>query len=209
MNRVLGSLLAALAATAAAPGCAVYPGTARPADYEDLRREEGWILLEGVPEVRQANRNDCGAAALAMVLGRWGLPAELGALETECSVPGTEGLLAAALRDAARRRGLSAFLFAGTVADLDHELRRGRPVVVGLAKDDGDAVTAHFEVVIGLHPGRGRIAALDPGIGLTCDSIAGFEGEWTQTKCVTLVVFKPEAEAAPAAIGATVTRGGR
>lgn len=189
------ALIAAFAA-AALSGCAIYPGTARPADLGELRQEEGWILLDGVPVVRQASQKGCGAACLAMVLGRWGVRARTEELERECAGPAADGILASDLREAARRRGLAAFLFAGTVADLEHELRRGRPVIVGVAKPDGGQYTAHFEVVVGLHPGSGRVAALDPGIGPTCDSVAGFEAEWARTKGVTLVVFRPEAPVA-------------
>jgi ABC-type bacteriocin/lantibiotic exporter with double-glycine peptidase domain len=189
-------------------GCAVYPGTARPAALEDLRREEGWILLDSVPFVPQASQKGCGAACLAMVLGHWdnGCPVET--LEAECAVPGQDGIRASALRDAARRRGLSAFLIQGSVADLEHELSRGRPVVVGVLKPRPGGVTSHFEVVVGLHPGRKRIATLDPAIGLTSDSLAGFEDEWRPTKGVTLVVFLPEVETTLTMVDALERGGG-
>lgn len=186
-------LIAALAAMASL-GCAVYPGTARPAFIEDLRREEGWTLLDSVPYVRQVSEKGCGAACLAMVLRHWGIESPVEALEEECAAPVKGDIRASALRDAARRRGLAAYLFAGTLADLEHELARGRPIVVGLAKPRGEGFTSHFEVVVGLHPGQGRIAVLDPAVGLMHDSLAGFENEWKLTKGVMLVVFVPESE---------------
>jgi ABC-type bacteriocin/lantibiotic exporter with double-glycine peptidase domain len=191
-NRVGPALSMALAAFSLL-GCAVYPGTARPAAIEDLRGEEGWLLLDSVPYVQQVSQKGCGAACLAMVLDHWGSASPVESLEQECFVEGENGIRASALRDAAKRRGLSAFLFDGSMADLRHELSRGRPVVVGLAKPNGDEFTAHFEVVVGVHPGRKQVAALDPAIGLTCDSFEGFECEWRLTKGVTLVVFRPEA----------------
>ncbi len=190
-NRVRTLLLAVTAAVSLA-GCVSYPGTARPASYEDLRREEGWLLLDSVPFVRQVSGKGCGAACLAMVLGHWGEGPSVVDLERECAPPGREGIRALDLRDAARRRGMSAFLFRGTLADLEHELSRGRPVVVGLAKPAGGGRIAHYEVVVGLHRGLGRIAALDPARGLVWDSLPAFEGEWTPTNGVTLVVFLPE-----------------
>ena len=60
---LLGGLLAS--------GC--YMGYARTATPADLAGD-GWELVEGVPAVRQVAREDCGAAALAMVLGYWRLP---------------------------------------------------------------------------------------------------------------------------------------
>lgn len=186
---VLAMAFAALVST----GCALYPGSARPIALDDLRGEDGWTLLDSVPYVKQISEKGCGAACLSMVLGHWGFEAPVEALEEECGTPAKEGIRAAAMRDAARRRGLSAFLLAGSLADLEHELARGRPVVVGLAKPAGDAFTAHFEVVVGLHRGQGRIAVLDPALGLMHDSLAGFENEWKLTRGVMLVVFVPEA----------------
>jgi ABC-type bacteriocin/lantibiotic exporter with double-glycine peptidase domain len=191
------ALTAVLAALSCA-GCTLYSGSARPASFEELRSEEGWILLDSVPYVPQVSKQGCGAACLAMVLGHWGEAADAKALESECAISETGGIRAAALRDAARRRGLSAFVFEGTTADLEHELSNGRPVVVGVWKPDGDRFTSHFEVVVGLQSDRGRIAALDPAIGLTCDSLTAFAAEWHPTNGVTLVVFRPEREAVTA-----------
>ena len=198
MRRPACLAVTAAFAAIASLGCAVYPGTARPASVEDLRGEEGWILLDSVPYVPQVSDKGCGAACLAMVFRHWGIETQVEALEEEFGDPVHEGIRASALRDAARRRGLSAYLFAGTAADLEHELSRGRPVVVGLAKPHDEGFTSHFEVVVGLHPAQQRIAALDPGIGLTCDSLTGFENEWMPTKGVMLVVFVPEPEVASA-----------
>jgi len=194
----LSALLAAALAAAALPGCVVYPGTARPTTWDELRREEGWTLLDTVPFVAQRTEQDCGAASLAMVLARWGVDAPPEEIERECAEPGQDGLKASALRDAVRRRGLKAFVFAGRVEDLEHELALGRPVVVGLVKSIGPLVSSHFEVVVGLQPASGgnaarQIAALDPFRGLVRDSLDGFRGEWEATKGVTLVIFKPGA----------------
>src|SRR5688572_8394441 len=186
------TLLAAVVAAAALAGCASFPGTARPATFDELRREEGWLLLDSVPFVRQVSGKGCGAACLAMVLRHWGDGPAVEELERECFAPGQDGIRASDLRDAARRRGLAAYLFRGTLDDLEHELARGRPVVVGLAKPAGGGLLAHFEVVVGIHRARGRIAALDPARGLVCDSLPAFEGEWTPANGVTLVVFLPE-----------------
>jgi len=198
-----GFLIAALAALALS-GCAMYPGSARPVALEDLRAEEGWTLLDSVPYVPQVSEKGCGAACLAMVLGHFGMETPAVALEEECASTDKEGIKAAALRDAAKRRGFSAYLFAGTVADLEHELARGRPVLVGLIKSyGGKFATAHFEVVVGLHPGQRRIAVLDPAVGLMHDSLDGFEAEWKATKGVMLVVFVPKVETVSASVGGT------
>jgi ABC-type bacteriocin/lantibiotic exporter with double-glycine peptidase domain len=188
----------------AAAGCISHPGTAAPTDREDLSREEGWLLVSDVEFLPQRTDQDCGAASLAMVLARWGLDVPVATLHEECTVAGQPGLRATALRDAARRRGFSAFLFAGSVEDLEYEIRRGRPVVVGLVKSQGPLATSHFEVVVGLRKdgGPAEIAALDPARGLVRDALPAFAREWAATSGTTLVVFRP----APSA--ATQTAGG-
>jgi ABC-type bacteriocin/lantibiotic exporter with double-glycine peptidase domain len=210
MRDSLPALLLAVAAALPATGCiALYPGTSRPVTMEELRREEGWTLLESVPDVRQVSEQGCGAACLSMVLGYWGLPVPAEVLEKECAAAGLDGLRAGDLRDAARRRGFSAFLFRGKVEDLRHELERGRPILVGLIKSGPLGVTSHFEVVIGIDPRRRQVAVRDPALGLLRDSLDGFEGEWSPTGFVTLVVFlrKPEA-AARIAAGSEEEQGG-
>ena len=184
-------LLAALSAFAAAGCVSMHPGSAEATTWEELRREPGWLLLDAVPFVPQEKDTDCGAAALSMALAHWGVDAPRATLEAECAVDGQEGLRAAALRDAAKRRGLQAFVFRGRVKDLEHELARGRPIVVGLLKSIGPLTLSHFEVVVGLHPGAGRVAALDPARGLVRDSLPAFSGEWAAAGDVTLVLFRP------------------
>jgi ABC-type bacteriocin/lantibiotic exporter with double-glycine peptidase domain len=198
----LASIVVVGAALFGATGCVAYSrGTARETTYDDLRREDGWLLVDVAPIVRQESDDDCGAASLSTVLAVWGVDASAETLRKECAVADESGLRATSLRDAARRRGLSAFLLAGRVADLDHELRRGRPVLVGVVKSAGTVSVTHFEVVVGLHPGAARVAALDPARGLVCDALADFAGEWAATKGVTLVVFRPESKATTAATG--------
>ena len=187
----MSACFAAAAAAAAAAGCAIHPGTARSTTFEDLRREGGWHLVEAVPFVAQEAEKDCGAACLSMVLRRWGVQVPPKRIEEECAVAGQEGLRAADLRDAAKKRGLSAFLVRGGVEDLRHELERGRPVVVGLIKRYGPLALSHYEVVVGIRPEDGRIAALDPARGLVADSLDAFRSEWEAAKCATLVVFRP------------------
>jgi hypothetical protein len=198
----LAAIVVVATASAGGTGCVAYPaGTAHETTFDDLRREDGWVLADAAPITRQKSDDDCGAASLSSVLACWGVDASVETLRQECAVPGEPGLRAAALRDAARRRGLAAFLVAGRVADLDHELGRGRPVIVGVVKEAGPVSVAHFEVVVGRHPDAERIAAIDPARGLVFDALADFEREWAATKDVMLVVFRPESKTTTAATG--------
>jgi ABC-type bacteriocin/lantibiotic exporter with double-glycine peptidase domain len=191
--------LALIVVAVAAAGCVAVSGSGRQATYEELQGQEGWVLLDAVPLVKQNSAQDCGAASLSMVFEHWGVDVPAETLAQECAVAGQEGLRAVALRDAARRRGFSAYLFAGRVADLEHELRRGRPVVVGVVKSAGPVSVAHFEVVVGLHPRAERVALLDPARGLVWNTVPEFAEEWAATKGVTLVVFRTEPRAAASA----------
>ncbi|HXI59397.1 MAG TPA: cysteine peptidase family C39 domain-containing protein, partial [Polyangia bacterium] len=52
-------------------GC--YQGSARSVSLQEIARQPGWLVVDGVTLVRQDGAHDCGPAALAMVLARWGI----------------------------------------------------------------------------------------------------------------------------------------
>jgi len=177
-----------IAAGVALAGC--YHGTARSVSPAELRTQPGWVMVEGVPDVRQESLRDCGPAALAMVLQRWGVPAASRA-EVEKALPpdgAATGAAAGALRDLARSRGLRAFLISGRVEDLIHEVGAGRPVLVGLVQRHGDEALSHYEVVVGYNPVTRRLLLHDPGHGPREDGFDGFGEEWKPTGNLTLVV---------------------
>jgi hypothetical protein len=98
-----------------------------------------------------------------------------------------------ALRDFARRRGLQAFVVPGTWRDLEEQLGRGRPVMVGLLKPLwGGRAVAHFEVVVGFNRARRLVLTLDPARGLRENSAEGFAREWAPAGRVMLVVMPGE-----------------
>lgn len=177
-----------LAVVLAAPAC--YTGSARgvPGGMAAIARDPDWQVVSDVPFVAQRGLHDCGPAALAMVLAHFHVPPA-----TEESPELTRGdVRAGALRDVARARGLDAFVVSGTFEDLSHQLDRGRPVLVGLAKPmalTGGRALAHYEVVIGLNRSRRLILSLDPAAGLRENTLEGFAREWAPTRQVTIVVF--------------------
>lgn len=176
-------------------GC--YLGSARSTTLADLAGDKNWELVEGVREVRQVDREDCGAAALAMVLEYWGLPITRD--DVEAAMPPAGGIRAADLRDFSRRRGLQAFLIQGQLDDLHRELQLHRPVLVGLMKRYPWRFYPHYEVVVGIDHAKQRVLTLDPAHGLRVNSGEGFTAEWKRAGGLTLIVL-PQAripEAAP------------
>ncbi len=173
-----------------ASGC--YLGSARDATPGDLKGNHGWEVVEGVPTVRQVAREDCGAAALSMVLGYWGLPVTRDDIRAaNLTAPG-RGITAAALRDLARQRGLQAFVIRGQLDDLDREIKGRRPVLVGTIKRHARRAYSHYEVVIGINRREERILTLDPAYGMRINSREGFAAEWAAAGQVTLIVFRKQ-----------------
>jgi ABC-type bacteriocin/lantibiotic exporter with double-glycine peptidase domain len=183
-------IAALLAALLALCGCSTYRGTAEPIGPETLERD-GWIAVSHVPVIEQIGQEDCGSAALAMVLEYWGKPSDLQAISAACGLAEGKGIRAGALRDHARSRGLKAYLVEGVIADLSREVRLGRPVIVGLLKPCADRALAHFEVVVALHFDTESIVTIDPGSGWRRNSFEGFLAEWSPAGSPALVMFPP------------------
>lgn len=75
------------------------------------------------------NTNECGPAALAMMLGHTGLTVSPDALVSEVYAPGRDGSLTSAMVAAARRHGRIAYPI-DTLSALFSEINRGRQVLV-------------------------------------------------------------------------------
>jgi ABC-type bacteriocin/lantibiotic exporter with double-glycine peptidase domain len=175
-----------LAVCLVAGGCS---SVSREVAWSGAAPRDGWTRVENVAEVRQTSRQGCGAAALAMVLGHWGLPVTQAEIWAASPPPPGQGLRADALRDFARGQGLQAFLVEGQVGDLEHEVGRDRPVLVGVVKRQGRRAYPHYEVVVGIDRRRQRVLTLDPARGARERSLERFGAEWAAAGRLTLVVF--------------------
>jgi len=139
-----------------------------------------------VPYVRQLEEG-CGAASLAMVMQYWsgqGAAVDREAAEGEAiyralaPAPG-RGSSGLSLKGYLESHGFQAFIFDGELADLQHHLDKGRPVIVCLAPR-GLKAQLHYVVVVGLtgqavmlhDPVRGKLMAEDRG---------SFERQWKAT----------------------------
>jgi hypothetical protein len=148
----------------------------------------GWVRVEGVREVRQRDRDDCGVAAVAMVLSRHAPEAR----PPSPRVP-KGGLRAGELRDLLRDQGLRSFVIEGTVADLEHELAAGRPVIVGtITPVTRDRAAHHFEVVVALHPRERRVATIDPAAGWRVHELDDFVARWRASGRTAVVALPSE-----------------
>lgn len=185
--RHLGPL--ALLAYLGASGC--YLGSARSTTPAELARESGWEVVEAVPEVRQVNQQDCGAAALAMVLGYWSRANTPSTIRLASATAVDQGIRADVLRDFARGQGLQAFLFRGLPGDLDREVHRHRPVIVGVMKRYFFRNYPHYEVVVGINRTKRRVLTLDPARGLRVNGSDAFVAEWSKAGQPALVIFAP------------------
>lgn len=190
--------LAIVACLLLAGGCA---SVSRNVTGAEAGRGDGWTRVENVAEVRQSSRQGCGAAALAMVLGHWGHRVTQAEIWAASPPPRGQGMRADALRDFARGRGLEAFLVEGRDADLEREVGRDRPVLVGVVKRQGRRAYSHYEVVVGIDRGRQRILTLDPARGARESSLERFSAEWSAAGRVTLVVFPRAPAPTPVAEG--------
>lgn len=191
-----GVLYASLIVALWSAGCAVtYRGTARDFDPREVLDEPGWLLLRDVQPLRQETESDCGAAALAMVLNYWQAPTSGREVYQACGSP-AGGIRAADLSAQAKKRGLKSFVIQGEVADLERELSKRRPVIVGVVKLYASGVAAqsltHYEVVVGYHPEKKEVVTLDPAFGWRRNSLKGFAAEWDPTGRVTMVIFRSE-----------------
>jgi ABC-type bacteriocin/lantibiotic exporter with double-glycine peptidase domain len=166
-----------------------YLGSARDAKLGELTIDNGWELVADVPLVRQVAREDCGAAALAMVLGYWGRPVARDAITASNPTVPERGIKAANLRDLARRQGLQAFLIQGLQSDLSREIHGRRPVIVGLMKRYFFRNYPHYEVVVGLNRQKKSILTLDPAHGLRVNGRDGFATEWEKAGHLALIIF--------------------
>ncbi|MBK9034061.1 MAG: hypothetical protein IPL61_22795 [Myxococcales bacterium] len=196
-------LAATVLALVAVVGCASYRGGARPIDPVRIRADAGWIAAAPTPEVRQRGELDCGAAALAMVAGRWRVPLTEHDAIAALPAPSPTGTRLGDLRDAARAEGLSAFAIAGDRDTLVHELRAGRPVIIGLHLSYGRQTVGHYEVLVAVHPIDDRFVTIDPASGWRVRRWVDLDAEWAPAGRPTLVVI---GSIAPVAVRARADR---
>jgi ABC-type bacteriocin/lantibiotic exporter with double-glycine peptidase domain len=172
-----------------------YTGGARAVNPSELDAQ--WLRARPTPVVTQHQLTDCGLAALAMVAGTWGRQWSVDELAHQAP-PSSRGVKLGVLRDVARARGLEAYAISGKQSDLDTELRKGHPVVVGLILPlERDHAVAHYEVVVAMNPRDGSVVTIDPATGKYLRRTRTvLDAEWKPVGYPTLVVVGDRASAA-------------
>jgi ABC-type bacteriocin/lantibiotic exporter with double-glycine peptidase domain len=132
----------AATATSAANGAATLLLSCRLMSLLALTAAAATLAVPFVPQ----QKDTCGPAALAMVLGFWGDPASHDALARELDAAELRGVAGSRLADAARSRGMTAVAYAGDDAHLRAFVGRGRPLVVAWDMGRG---RFHNVVVVG------------------------------------------------------------
>lgn len=166
-----------------------YTGGATTVGPAELSSNEHLLVASPTPVVRQRTRADCGLAALAMVAGAWGRRWSVDDLARTVP-PSRTGVKLKRLRDYARDRGFEAYAVKGAFADLETELRAGRPVVLGLVLPyDRNNNLNHYEVAVAIDPRDHTVITRDPATGdLMRRSKQVLDLEWKTAGYATLVV---------------------
>jgi ABC-type bacteriocin/lantibiotic exporter with double-glycine peptidase domain len=184
------ALVLVVACIAASTGCRLaYTGGAKPVNAADVAANNEMLHSAPTPEVKQVSREDCGVAALAIVAGAWGM--QWSVVEMERTLKPTKaGLKLGVIREFARQRGLDAYAIKGTFADLEHELRAGRPVLLGLVLPfDQNNNLNHYEVAVAIDPRTHVVITRDPATGgLMRREQNVLDLEWKTAGYATLVV---------------------
>lgn len=184
---LLGALLAAGCSSVRAPG--------------NLREAEGpERRLLTVPFFAD-DTDQCGPSALAAVLAYWGDPAGPAALKKEVYLTSLKGSLAMDLLLAAKRRGLSARLYRGSLEEIKSEVRLGHPVIAFLNRGYAAFPIGHFVVVTGFDEER---EGLHIHSALTKDQFVRygtFMKSWEKTQRSALLVLPPERAKEPSHAG--------
>lgn len=165
-------------------GLALWLGACAPAIVNrppPLATHEAWAIVPEMTPVIQKSRKACGAAAAQMVTEHWKKPAPV------TLAPNDNGVRAGQIKQALEASGLLAFVIAGSFKDLQNETAKGRPVIVGLAREENERRFGHFAVVVGTSVVASKLMFIDPQRGYVVQPFAQFQSDWSQAGNVAIV----------------------
>jgi ABC-type bacteriocin/lantibiotic exporter with double-glycine peptidase domain len=167
-------------------GCAV-----RQTGPRRVLSDPAWTVVPTVKLVAAQDDNDCGAAALETVVAYWkpGLDTvEFRTNAVRSSHP-ADGFEAGQLQILARRQGLNAFLIEAKMEDLVYEIRRGRPVIIGVVTTRLGRPYGHYEVVTGVTQAGDRVLVADPRGAWRQVDIGTLTAQWRPSRQLALIIF--------------------
>jgi ABC-type bacteriocin/lantibiotic exporter with double-glycine peptidase domain len=146
-----------------------------------------------VPFVKQ-ERNGCGAASISMVIQYWirngagSIPhdaADAFLIEQALYSREAKGIFGSSMQDYFERAGFRTFVLQAEWNDLEHHLRKGRPLIVCLRENSGPR---HYVVVAGFDGDQGLVLVNDPARRkLLKLERTSFEKGWSATQNWTLL----------------------
>ncbi|MBN1865756.1 C39 family peptidase [Candidatus Sumerlaeota bacterium] len=159
MNPTLGKTFRSAILASAILACGACSAN-RPFDLARIEDPSGLRLVD-FRHIRQKERHDCGAGALAIVFAYWGDTTDRDRIlrEVFSGVPASAGITAADLKTRAEKHGFSAFLLKMSPDEIREQIDLGRPVVVCRKIFGG---MNHYEVVVGYDGARRRMIVADP-----------------------------------------------
>lgn len=172
-----------------AVGCQAPAPAAPPFEYEPAPEGSLDARVAAVRHVAQREPRTCGAAALEMVLARWGRTVSQERIAREVSSEDPGGMAARDLKAFAERQGLRAFIVRGTPADLFHYLDRGIPLIVARRARYARGWGNHYMVALSCTPDREHLVLSDPEHGRIRVRLETFLPAWTAAQRFAMIVL--------------------
>ncbi len=159
-------------------------------------------LIRGLPPICQSNKYQCGYACLASVALYYGVESEKLIADSISKPFISKSLTGQELINMAKTVGLIGFAYQGNLADLEKNIKKGRPVIAlikhpprtgnwpsyewAMETSEKSIIDPHWVVVIGLAGEEYLIQ--DPRKGRLRISAKEFLVEWEKMSCVSVLI---------------------
>jgi len=160
-------------------------------------------LIRGVPPICQSEKYECGYACVASVGLYYGVEADKLISDSISKQFANKSLTGKELVSMAKALGLTGFAYEGSVADLEKNLKKGRPMIVLMkhpprtghwpsyewAEETAEKsiIDSHWVVVIGL-TAEDEYLIHDPRRGRLRIPAKDFVVEWEKMSCVSVLI---------------------
>jgi tetratricopeptide (TPR) repeat protein len=182
INRIFYSLIILLAFIC---GCA-----GRQSYIQEEYPPTGLYLINNVPFYKQDSKT-CGPAALASVLGYWGIDFDYSHIVHEIYSPTLGGSVDFEVSYYARKFNLWSKYYQSSLADLKEKIKKSIPLIV-LQKETRRANDYHYIVVFGFDEEKGKLIAHVGKAANIQISYRQFLKKWEEADFGTIVICPPE-----------------